>query len=693
MTDALLADNPLYHMPFLPAFDRMLPEQAEPAVRALLTEAEAAVAELEQAVNPSWAGLMDPLYRACHPLYDAWGAISHLLSVMNSEGWRKAYEALQPEMVAFGLRVSQSKSIYAGYRTLREGDAWEALSESHQRILTSAIRAAEQAGIGLAGAEQEQFNAIKTELAELGTTFSNHLLDAVKAYGLDVSEAEAMEGLPETLRESTARAARESGRESADAAHGPWRVTLAAPVLMPFLKHCPRAELRETLYRAHVSKASSGEVDNGPLVPRILELRREMAALLGYGSFAEMSLACKMAPDVAAVYAMFDELGDVSCARARDELSELEAFARGQGFDGERLMNWDVAFWAERMREARFAFSDEDLRPYFQFPRVLEGLFALAERLFDVRIAAADGDAPVWHEDVRFFRVADMDGTARAFFYLDPYCRPATKRGGAWMNDLRTRDRQPDGTIQLPVAFLVCNQTEPTESHPSLMSLQEVTTLFHEFGHAIQHMLTTVEDPEASGINNIEWDAVELASQFMENWCYDHGTVKGLSAHVETGEPLPDALFEKVLAARTYRSASAMVRQLLFSALDMDLHARFPSQEHPTVEAVKQAAVERYAVMPLLPEDRSLCGFAHIFAGGYAAGYYSYKWSEVLSADAFAAFEEAGLDDEQAVRSTGRRYRGTVLALGGGTAPTEVFKAFRGREPRVDALLRHFGLV
>ena len=330
---------------------------------------------------------------------------------------------------------------------------------------------------------------------------------------------------------------------------------------------------------------------------------------------------------------------------------------------------------------------------FFLFPRVLEGLFKLAERLFGIVITPAEGQAPVWHPDVRFFRVADADGTPRACFFLDPYSRPETKSGGAWMNDFRTRERLEGGTVKLPMALLVCNQSVPVGNEPPVMRFQEVNTLFHEFGHALQHMLTTVEEPEASGVNGIEWDAIEIASQFMENWCYDRSTVKGLSRHATTGKELPDALFDRLMAAKNYRAASAMLRQLFFAATDMDLYARYPRPEWPDADAVKRRNAEKYSPTPLLSEDRFLCSFSHIFGGPYAAGYYSYKWSEVLSADAFAAFEEAGLENAEAVRATGHRFRDTLLALGGGTDPAEVFRLFRGRAPSIAPLLRQTGLT
>jgi len=422
---------------------------------------------------------------------------------------------------------------------------------------------------------------------------------------------------------------------------------------------------------------------------QILRLRREMAGLLGYASYAEVSLASKMAPGVDAVERLLEELRAASWEAALRDLDDLRALAREAGApEADDLRNWDVAFWAERLRERRYAYSDEQLRPYFPLPRVLDGLFALAERLFGVRVRAADGEAPVWHPDVRFFRIADPDGAPRAAFYLDPYSRPAEKRGGAWMDECVGR-----APGRLPIAYLICNQVPPVGDKPSCMTYDELHTLFHEFGHGLQHMLTTVERPLAAGIRNVEWDAVELPSQFMENWCYHRDTLLGLSRHVETGERLPEELFQKLRAARTFRAGSDMLRQLYFAFMDLELHHRWTPESGESPFDVQRRIAARTTVIPPLPEDRFLCGFSHIFAGGYAAGYYSYKWAEVLSADAFGAFEDAGLDDPAAVAATGRRFRDTVLALGGSRHPMEVFRAFRGREPSTQALLRQAGLA
>ena len=678
--------NPLLDRSALPRFDEIAPEHVVPGIRALLAELGDELTRIESAATPTWDGVVEPIEDLGDRLSVAWGTVGHLLSVRNSDALRSAHDAVQAEVVAFWMRLGQSQPIYRGLAALRDGSGWAALDATEQRIVTSMLRDAELSGVGLEGAARERFNAIQTELAELSTRFTNNVLDATKAFAITLTEADEVAGLPESALELAAQAARQAGAEHATAATGPWRITLDLPSYVPFLQHGRRRDIRERLYRAYVTRASSGEHDNTELITRILGLRRETAELLGFGDFAELSLARKMAPDVATVEALLEELRSASFAPAERDHEELCALASQSG-ESHPLKNWDVAFWSERLREERYAYSEEALRPYFPFPRVLEGLFALAERLLGVRVRAADGEVPVWHPDVRFFRVHDDQGREIAAFYLDPYSRPAEKRGGAWMDECvgRVHGRKP-------VAYLVCNQTPPVGDQPSLMSFDEVQTLFHEFGHGLQHMLTTVEHGFASGIRNIEWDAVELPSQFMENWCYHKPTLAGLSSHVETGAPLPDELFDKVTAARTFRAGSDMLRQLYYASLDLELHHRFdPSGEESPFE-VQQRIAERTAIVPPLPEDRLLCGFGHIFSGGYAAGYYSYKWAEVLSADAFGAFEEAGLDDADAVEATGRRWRDTVLSLGGSRLPMDVLVAFRGRPPTTDALLRHAGL-
>lgn len=687
--------NPFIRIPYYPAFDRMTPANARDAFRQLLPDASAAIDALEKNATPTWPGLMTALYDACHPLDDAWGLLNHLLSVVNSEAWREAQESIQPEIVAFSLRVGQSKIFYNHFRALRDADtAAPCLTDTQRRILSKSIQAAEHAGVGLPDEQQARFNAIQTELAHCATAFRNNLLDAVKAFSLTLATREEAGGLSDALLSVTAQqAAAAEGREAHDPAQGPWRITLDAPVYVPFMMHSTNRAAREALYRAFVTRASSGGLDNTPLLERILVLKREMAALLGYPTYADLSLSSKTAKTVAAVDGLIAQLADAARAPGLAEMDALTAFARANGFGEAALQPWDIAFWAERQREKDYDYSEEELSRYLPYPRVLEGLFGLAQRLFGIRIVPADGVAPVWHPDVRFYNVLDADGALLAGIYSDPYSRPSTKSGGAWMNAFKTRRLNADGSVQLPLALMSCNQTVPVGDTPPLMRFDEVRTLFHEFGHVLQHILTTVGDPEASGVNGIEWDAIEIASQFMENWCYDRATLKGMSRHADTSEPIPDALFGRLLAAKNFRSATALLRQILFAATDINLYARYPRPGWPDADAVKRDCARRYSPVPMLDGDRFLCSFGHIFGGGYAAGYYSYKWSEVMSADAFAAFEEAGLGDEAAVRATGRRFRDTLLALGGSVDPMEAFRRFRGREPSIHSLLRHAGLT
>lgn len=699
MTEANLQNNPLLATDGLPRFGEIQPEHIVPGVRHILSETDQKIQLLERQLSdgtaPTWETVVRPLEELEVPFEYGWGPIRHLLGVLNSAELRKAYEEVLPEVVAFSLRVKQSEPIYGALKTIREGNEWERLTPTRQRIIEKRLLDAELAGIGLQGPDRERFNEIARELSQLSTDFSNHVLDATKAWSLVVTEKEDAEGLPPSLLQLAAQSYNETKSEdvpSATADDGPWRITLDPPSFVPFMQHCRNRDLREEAYRAYITRASRGEFDNTSIIPRILVLRKEKAALLGYRTYAEVSLAEKMAESVDAVEEMFDRLRSASWDSAVQDMEDLRQLASDSGAT-EPLMNWDVAFWAERLREKRFDFTDEQLRPYFPLQRVLEGLFGLVDRLFGMKVTPADGEAPVWHKDVRFFHVHDESGEHVASFYLDPYSRPENKRGGAWMDECLTR-RRIDGRLQVPVAHLVCNSTPPVGDRPALMTFREVETLFHEFGHGLQHMLTRVDESDAAGINGVEWDAVELPSQFMENWCYHKPTLLGMTAHHETGEPLPEELFEKLRQARTYRAGSGMLRQLQFGMTDMELHERYdPETSGETPFDVHRRVNETTSVLPMLPEDRTLCGFQHIFAGAYAAGYYSYKWAEVLSADAFSAFEEAGLDDERAIAETGRRFRETILASGGSRHPMEVFQEFRGREPTPEALLRHSGLI
>jgi len=681
--------NPLLLAGGLPRFDLIEPAHVVPGIRTLLAELEQEFAVAEANAASSWAAVVAPLESLNDRLSLAWGTVGHLMGVRNSDALREAYEAVQPEVVTFSLRIGQSQPVYRALKALKEGVAWKDLDTTQQRIVEALVRDAELAGVGLVGEQQQRFNAIQAELAECATRFSNHVLDATKAFAMTLTARDEITGLPQSLLDLAAQAARQAGESAATATDGPWRITLDAPSYVPFQQHSRRRDLRERLYRAFVTRASAGDLDNTPLIRQILRLRREEASLLGFASFARLSLASKMAPSVEAVEAMLEELRTASFASAERDLEELRSAARAAGAaEASDLKPWDVAFWAERLREQRYSYTDEELRPYFPLPRVLDGLFALVRRLFGLTIRAADGETPVWSEGVRFFRIYDESGAEIAAFFLDPYSRPAEKRGGAWMDECLGR-----APGRRPVAYLVCNQVPPVDGKPSLMTFDEVNTLFHEFGHGLQHMLTDVERPLAAGIRNIEWDAVELPSQFMENWCYHRETLLGLTGHFETGAPLPEEQFRKIAAARTFRAGSDMLRQLYFALTDLALHHTYDPDGAETPFDVQHRIAKKTTTIPPLPEDRFLCGFTHIFGGGYAAGYYSYKWAEVLSADAFAAFEEAGLDDAAAIERTGRRFRDTVLGLGGSRHPMEVFAAFRGRAPTTEALLRHSGLL
>lgn len=652
--------------------------------------------DLEANVKPTWPDLVEPIERIVDRLSRAWGTVNHLKSVRDSEDLRKAVEEVLPEKVKFTLRIAQSKPLYEAFKAMKDGPTWNTLTEAQKRVVDGELRDFLLGGVALEGEAKERFNAIQQELSKLSTDFSNNLLDATKAYKKVITNKIEVDGIPESALGLAAQTAVKEGHENATPENGPWVFTLDIPSYLPVTLHATNRALREELYRAFVTRASTGSCDNTPIIDRILELRLEKANLLGFPNHAEVSLSSKMAT-LESAEELLEKLRVASHSAALRDLDDVKAFSKEQGYDfADNIMQWDVNFAAEKLKEAKYNISDEATRPYFALPNVLEGLFKLANRLFDVVIEPADGQAPIWHEDVRFF-VVKKDGKPKAFFYLDPYSRPSEKRGGAWMDEVCGQSKlfaAEGASVRLPVAHMVCNQSPPVGDKPSLMTFREVETLFHEFGHAAQHMLTEQTEGLVAGIRNVEWDAVELPSQFMENFVYNRATLYGFAKHYETGEPLPEDMYQKLLAAKTYRAGSMTLRQVHFAMTDLELHARYvPGGEESVFDREKRVVSEKTQVLPPLREDRFLCGFSHIFAGGYSAGYYSYKWAEVLSADAFSAFEEAGLDDEKAVAETGRRFRDTVLALGGGRAPGEVFKDFRGREPSVEALLRHSNLV
>eukprot|EP00640_Fibrocapsa_japonica_P000962 CAMPEP_0113943386 /NCGR_PEP_ID=MMETSP1339-20121228/23221_1 /TAXON_ID=94617 /ORGANISM="Fibrocapsa japonica" /LENGTH=820 /DNA_ID=CAMNT_0000948241 /DNA_START=97 /DNA_END=2559 /DNA_ORIENTATION=+ /assembly_acc=CAM_ASM_000762 len=701
-----LADNPLLQQSGLPKFSEVQPDHVVPAMTAILERLEEDLVLVEEALKRpteseiweekrlyySFDDVVSRMEKISSALSYAWGVVGHLNGVKNSEELREAYQEMQPKVVQASTRLGQSEQVYKALKQLSMKSHSRELDEAQQRIVEASLRSMTLSGVGLEGEEKERFNEIMVKNAELSTKFSNNVLDATKAFSLLLTTKEEVDGLPPSALALGAQQAAAKGNEGATPEEGPWLITLDIPSYMPAMQHLKSRQIREKLYRAFITRASSGETDNEPIIQEILKLRKEKSKMLGFENFAEMSLASKMAPNVGAVDELSNFLNEKALPAAKDELGELTEFAKANGFD-EKLELWDVTFWSERRKEELLGFQEEELRPYFKLDAVLGGMFDLASRLFGVTIEkAAEGEVEVWHPDASFYNVKSVETCEQvASFYLDPYSRPAEKRGGAWMDVCVGRSKVMD---KKPVAYLVCNGSPPVGDKPSLMTFREVETLFHEFGHGLQHMLTKIEYADAAGINNVEWDAVELPSQFMENWCYDEPTVYGFANHYETGEPLPKELFEKLKAQRTYGAGLMMTRQLNFGQLDMELHARYdPEDESKTVRDVQKEVAAKYSVLPPLDEDRFLCAFGHIFAGGYAAGYYSYKWAEVMSADAFGAFEEVGLHNEDKVREVGQRFRNTVLAMGGGRDPMQVFKDFRGREPSPEALLRHSGLA
>jgi len=687
-------ENPLLKTDGFPEFDKIRPEHIVPAVRRLIATTEKKLEQLEANIRPTWAGLIKPLEEMGLPFEYTWAPVRHLLGVKNSEELRKAYETVLGEMVALRLRLQQSRPIYQGIKALMQGEGGKAQNALQARVVSLKLREAEHAGVGLEGRARERFLETERALSRMGTDFANHVLDATKAFELIITERNDTEGWPESLKKLAAQSysqSRADRNKKATPEDGPWRITLDYPSFGPFMQHSRRRDQREKIYRVYMTRASGEAWDNTLLIEDILRLRKQKAKLLGFRTYAQLSLTEKMAPDVGAVDEMFARLRDAAQDHATRDLKELAQIAR-EGEQTSPVAHWDIPFWAERLREKRFDYTEEELRPFFPLPRVLKGLFGLVQQLFDIVIEeAGEGEAPLWHPDVRYYKVYDRAGFQIASFYLDPYSRPHEKRGGAWMDDCLSR-RLVDDTLRLPVVHLCCNGTPPVEGRPALMSFTEVKTLFHEFGHGLQGMLTTVDFAELGGIHGVEWDAVELPSQFMENWCYHRSTLSGLTQHIETGESLPDALFNKISAARTFRAGSSMLRQLEFGMTDMELHHRYDPGGGGSALDIHRRISKEVAVLPPCEEDRFLCAFSHIFAGGYAAGYYSYLWAEVLSADAFAAFEEAGLEDPGAVRRLGKRFRDTILALGGSRHPMDVYKDFRGREPTTEALLRHHGL-
>jgi len=673
--------NPLLDFSGLPCFAAIQPEHVTPAVDQLLQENRALVERVATADDkPTWDNFVAPLDDANERLSRAWGQVAHLNAVMNSPALRETYNANLPRISQYHAELSQDERLYAKFKALRAAPEFGGLDRAQRKIVENELRDFRLGGAELSPEQKAEFKQVREQLDKLSSRFSDNLLDATNAFAHYVAAPEELTGIPEDVLEAAQEAARQDGKEG-------WKFTLQMPSYLPVMQYADNRTLRELMYRAYVTRAAefgNPEWNNTPIIEQILKLRRRLAHLLGYESFAQVSLEPKMAESPAQVLSFLTDLAAQVKPFALRDYDELAAFAR-ERLGLETLQAWDIGWASEKLRVERYAFSEQEVKQFFPEPKVLTGVFRLVETLYGLRITP--GQAAAWHPDVRFFDIHDASGEFIGQFYADLFARPS-KRGGAWMDDAITRKRKRNG-IQIPVAYLNCNFSAPVGGRPALFTHDEVITLFHELGHGLHHLLTRVEQRGVSGINGVEWDAVELPSQFMENFCWEWDVVRGMSSHVETGAALPRELFDKMLAAKNFQSGLHAVRQLEFALFDMHLHYDFdPDGVLTPLQLLERVRKEVAVVLP--PEyNRFPNNFSHIFAGGYAAGYYSYKWAEVLSADAYSLFEEMGVLSSEA----GERFRREILGVGGSRPALESFIAFRGREPKIDALLRHSGMA
>lgn len=676
MTNPLLEHHPL------PPFSRIEAQHVEPAIRQLIDRNKQAIEDLLQDQDCySWETLLQPLEQLEDELAQAWSPVSHLNSVRNSDELREAYNACLPLFSQYSTWMGQHPGLYQAYQSIADSDSFATLSTAQRTAIEHALRDFRLAGVALPEQQQARYGELRKRLSELGSKFGENVLDATNAWTRQASREE-LQGLPDTALANAAQAARQKGLEG-------YLITLDFPSLSPVLNYCENRALREEVYTANCTRASevgpnAGQWDNTAIITETLELRQQLAQLLGFDNYAELSLATKMADSPQRVIDFMEQLASQSSAQAQTEWRDLREFAQRE--DGiTELQAWDVSYYSEKLRQARYRVSQEDIRPYLPVSRALPGLFAVVQRLYGLDIREVEA-FDSYHPDAQLFEILE-DGEIIARFFLDLYAR-SDKRGGAWMDDCRVRRRQGE-QLQIPVAYLVCNFTPPVGDTPALLTHSELTTLFHEFGHGLHHMLTRQTVAAVSGINGVAWDAVELPSQFLENWCWEREALALISGHHETGAPLPGELLDKLLAARNFQSAMILARQLEFSLFDFRLHREWGQTADQSVQALLDEVRAQVAVVPLPSFHRFQNSFSHIFAGGYAAGYYSYKWAEVLSADAFSRFEEEGIFN----RDTGASFRRNILEAGGSQEPMELFVAFRGREPKIEPLLRHSGIT
>jgi oligopeptidase A len=677
--------NPLLITSDLPSFSQIKPEHIKPAVEHAIAECKKVIATVLEDKKFTWANLVMPTDEADDTLTKLWSPVSHMNSVINSDELRDAYESCLPLLSEYGTFVGQHQGLYKAYQQLADSEEFKQLNIAQKKVIDNALRDFKLSGIALNDDDKKRYGEVVTRLSELSSTFGNNLLDATHAYSVNIIDKSELTGLPDSAIEAAAELAKEQEKQG-------WLFTLDIPSYLPVMMYCSNAKLREQLYRGFVTRASdqgpnANEFDNSGIMNELLKLRHELAQLLGFNNFAEKSIATKMASSTGEVLGFLENLAVKSKAQGQQDLNQVKEFAKTE-FNQTDLQAWDLPYYSEKLKQSRYAISDEECRPYFPENKVVSGLFEVVNRLFGLQIKEISG-IDTWHKDVKFFEVCDRDNNLRGRFYLDLYAR-AHKRGGAWMDDCKGRRELANGDIQYPVAYLTCNFNKPIGDKPALFTHDEVVTLFHEFGHGIHHMLTQINASGVSGIDGVPWDAVELPSQFLENWCWQPEALAFISGHFETGEPLPQAMLNKMLAAKNYQSAMQMLRQLEFSIFDFKMHRDYqPEQENSAyIQNVLDKVRNEYSVVKAADFNRFQHSFGHIFGGGYSAGYYSYKWAEVLSADAFSRFEEEGIFNEK----VGHDFLTNILEKGGSQEPSELFKAFRGREPEIDALLRHCGI-
>jgi len=676
--------NPLLNITALPHFSKIRPGHVKPAMEQLLAEGRQQVEDLLAGnTDYTWDKLVAPMEAMDDRISRAWSPVSHMNSVVNTDELRDAYNTCLPLLSEYATELGQHEGLYRAYRKIADGGEYTRLEAAQKKIIDNALRDFRLSGIELQQAQRDRYKEIMQELSKLASSYSDNVLDATNAWHKQISDEALLAGLPESARSLAKQTAEQREMEG-------WVFTLEFPSFHAVMTYADDHALREEIYTAYVTRASdqgphAGKWDNTETMDRIVALRHEAAQLLGFNNYAERSLATKMAETTDQVMQFLEDLAGRSRPAAVRELDDLRVWAADK-HGQQDLQAWDIGYYSEKLRQDRYAISQEELKPYFPEPRVVDGLFAIVERLYGLQIGPVEG-VDTWHKDVRFYRIKDAEGGIRGEFYLDLYARPH-KRGGAWMDECICRRWTKDG-MQVPVAYLTCNFSPPIGDDPAMFTHDEVITLFHEFGHGLHHMLTQIDYAGVSGINGVAWDAVELPSQFMENWCWEREALDLISGHYRTGEQIPDELYRRMRKAKNFQSAMQMVRQLEFSLFDFRMHRDYNPDNgariHDTLEEVRsQVAVVRPPAF-----NRFENGFSHIFGGGYAAGYYSYKWAEVLSADAFAAFEETGIFN----RETGNRFLHSILEQGGSREPMELFIEFRGREPTIDALLRHSGLA